>query len=93
MFNIPAIIPEIAYAATTEGSLLAIIPSVTPIVTPAVVPISIPFFHPSTNTIKIESIFLIQNPNILISPSAHKEIDTSKLAPKTSSIENAIFSL
>ena len=64
LFNIPAIIPEIAKAATKMGSASAIIPRVTPIVTPEVVPTNIPFFHPNTSTIKIHKIFLIENPNI-----------------------------
>ena len=93
LFNIPAIIPEIAYAATTIGSLFAIIPSVTPIVAPAVVPVNIPFFQPKTNTINIDNTFLIENPSTFKSPKLHRAIDNSKLVPNTSSIENAIFSL
>ena len=93
LFNIPAIIPEIAYTATTAGSFCAIIPNVTPIVTPAVVPTNTPFFHPNINTIKILNIFLIDNPNIPISPNADIAIDINKLAPITSSIENARFSV
>ena len=42
---------------------------------------------------KIESTFLTEKPIILKSPNAHNPIDRSKLVPKTSSIENAIFSL
>ena len=93
MFSTPAIIPDIAYTATTAGSFCTIIPSVTPIVTPAVVPTNTPFFQPSINTIKILNIFLIDNPNIPMSPSADIAIDISKLAPITSSIENALFSV
>ena len=93
LFSSPAIIPEIAYTATTIGSLCAIIPNVTPIVTPAVAPTNTPFFHPSINTISILKIFRIDNPNIEKSPNAEKAIETNRLAPITSSIENAFFSV
>ena len=93
LFNIPAIIPEIAYAATIIGSDDVITPNVTPIVTPAVVPTNTPFFHPKIKTIRILKIFWTENPNIFIPLNALTEIDNNKLAPNTSSIENALFSL
>ena len=62
LFSIPAIIPDIAYAATIIGSDAVITPKVTPIVTPAVVPISIPFFQPNNKTINMLKIFVIENP-------------------------------
>ena len=92
MFKIPDIIPDIAYAATITGSDDVITPSVTPIVTPDVVPTNTPFFHPNINTINILKIFFIENPNMLNFPNAHTAIASIKLAPNTSSIENAFFS-
>ena len=93
LFSNPATIPESAYIATTIGSFWAIIPNVTPIVTPAVAPTKTPFFHPKISTINMLKIFLIDNPNIEKSPSAEKAMETNKLAPITSSIENASFSI
>ena len=92
LFNIPAIIPEIAYAATITGSDDVITPSVTPIVTPAVVPTNTPFFQPNIRTINILKIFLIENPKTLKFPNAPTDIANIRLAPKISSIENAFAS-
>ena len=91
LLKIPAIIPDIAYAAIIIGSVPAIVPKVTPIVTPEVVPTNIPFFQPSIITINILNIFLIPNPYIFRSPRAASEMDKIKLAPITSSIEKARF--
>ena len=44
-------------------------------------------------TINILKIFLIDNPNIPMSPKAEIAIDINKLAPITSSIANALFSV
>ena len=93
LFNKPAIIPEIAYAAIIIGSEPVIIPKVTPIVTPEVAPINIPFFHPNTKTINMLNIFLKDNPNIAKSPKQLTAIATRRLVPITSSIEKALFSL
>ena len=93
LFRTPESNPEIAYTAITSGSFWAIIPSVTPIVTPAVVPTKIPFLQPSINTINILKVSLIDNPNIEKFPKAEKAMETNKLAPITSSIENASFSI
>ena len=91
LFNIPAIIPDIAYDATSIGSAELIIPNTIPIVIPAVPPTSIPFFQPKNNTIIILNIFVIESPNICNLLNAHRAIDINKLAPITSSIENAFF--
>ena len=64
-----------------------------PIVTPAVVPTKIPFLHPNTKTINILIIFLIERPNIEKSPNADTAIESNRLAPITSSIENALLSV
>ena len=93
LLNNPAIIPATAYSATIIGLFCAIIPNVTPIVTPAVVPIITPFLHPSNNTINILNIFLMDNPNINKFPNAEHAIDTKRLAPIISSIENALLSV
>ena len=93
LFNIPAISPEIAYAAIIIGSVPLIIPSTTPIVIPPVAPTNIPFFQPSINTIKILKIFFMLKPNILKSPTAHTAIARSKLVPITSSIVKAFLFL
>ena len=93
LFNIPAIIPDIAYAAIIIGSDPVIIPNVTPIVTPDVVPTNTPFFQPNIITINILNIFLIPNPNMFKSPNAPTEIASKRLAPITSSIEKALFLL
>ena len=92
LFNIPATIPDIANAATVIGSEDVITPNVTPIVTPAVVPTKTPFFQPNNSTIKMLIIFLIEKLNTLNSPNELTAIAKSKLAPNTSSIENAFFS-
>ena len=62
LFNIPAIIPDIAYEAIIIGSLPLMTPNVTPIVTPDVAPTNIPFFQPSIITINILNTFLILKP-------------------------------
>ena len=93
LLNIPASIPDIAYAAIIIGSDPVITPKVTPIVTPEVVPTKIPFFHPNAITINMLNMFLILNPTMLKSPNAPTEIASNRLAPINSSIENAFFSL
>ena len=91
LFNIPAIIPEIAYDATSTGSAEFIIPKTIPIVIPAVPPTSIPFFHPRNKTIIMLNILVIDNPNTCNLLNAHNATAIIKLAPITSSIEKAFF--
>ena len=91
LFSIPAIIPDMAYEATNIGLVEFIIPSTIPIVIPAVPPTSIPFFQPKNSTIIILNIFVIDNPYICSLLNAHNAIAINKLAPITSSIENAFF--
>ena len=90
LFNIPAIIPEIAYAAIIIGSPPVNIPNVTPIVTPEVVPTNIPFFHPKIITINMLRTFLIEKPKTEKSEKALTAIANNRLVPITSSIEKAL---
>lgn len=69
-----------------------IIPKTTPIVIPEVAPTSIPFFHPNIKTNIILNIFVIERSNTFIPLKADTAIDSSKLAPITSSIENTFLS-
>ena len=50
-----------------------------------------PFLYPNKRIIKIQMMFLIENENIVIFPSADAAIAIIKLAPTTSSIEKAFF--
>ena len=92
LLNIPESIPAIANAAIVIGGSFPIIPNTIPIVTPPVVPTKIPLFQPSINTIKIQSTFFKEYPNIFIGSSAVIAIANNKLAPISSSIENTFFS-
>ena len=91
LFNNPAIIPEIANAAICTGSPFWIIAITTPIVTPDVAPTKIPFCQPNINTTNTLKIFLIENPNMLISLNAAIAIAINKLVPISSSIANAFL--
>ena len=51
------------------------------------------FWKVCINTIKIFNTFVNDNPNNSISPNDEIAIDINKLAPSTSSIENALFSV
>ena len=91
LFKIPASMPDIAYEATSTGLVEFIIPSTIPIVIPPVPPTSIPFFHPKNSTNIMLNIFVIESPKICNLLNAHNAMETSKLAPITSSIEKAFF--
>ena len=80
-----------AYEATRVGLVEFIMPSTIPIVIPAVPPTNIPFFHPKNSTSIMLNMFVIESPNICNLLKAHKAIEIIKLAPITSSIENAFF--
>ena len=91
LFNRPAIIPDIAYAANITGCWPDNIPTTVPIVIPVVPPTSTPFFQPITSTIRMHNIFLIEKPNMLKFPKQFTANASIKLAPITSSIENTFF--
>ena len=50
-----------------------------------------PFFQPKNRTNIMLKMFVIEKPNTCNLLKAHKAIETSKLAPITSSIANAFF--
>ena len=93
LFKIPAISPDIAYAASIVTSCPFKIPITVPIVIPVVPPTSIPFFQPITNTISMLNMFLKLKPNIETDPKQFTAIASIKPAPITSSMENAVFIL